>query len=49
MSTETIAPPPGPLPLRAGPFEADYGNPFIDVISLLLLFAGILLIKKLLK
>ena len=49
MNTETIAPSPEPLQLRAGPFEADYGNPVVDVTSILLLFAGILLIKKLLK
>ena len=40
---------PSGLELRAGPLEADYGNPVLDVGALLFLFAGLLIIKKWLK
>lgn len=38
-----------PFQLRAGPIEAEYGHPVIDVLSILVLFAGLILIKKWLK
>ena len=38
-----------PFQLRVGPVEAEYGHPAVDVISILVLFAGLILIKKWLK
>lgn len=46
MRLEGVSP---ELELRAGPFEANYGNPVLDVVTLLFLFAGLLIIKKWLR
>ena len=37
------------MELKAGPFKADYSNPILDVVTLLFLFAGLLIIKKWLR
>ena len=37
------------LELKAGPSKADYGNPVLGVVTLLFLFAGLLIIKKWLR